>query len=157
MTDKQTLIEEIVEDMVEKRKNTVELLPGVPRLTNIKKIPDTVILTYSRKEYDELMRIYECAGWKGWNWTDLTHGRYNGKREEKLLPTEQHGWEHQNRTTVLAENDFYNKQLDFVENRYDVINPGEFYFKQGITQEMRDDIYVWFEKWKPNRESKFSY
>ena len=85
----------------------------------LKEIPDTVVNVKTQKEYDELMKIYEKAGWR---WED-------GSKPTKVVV-----WKvNKNRTCIEAKNQFACGEIEMYQRLgYDVISFSTFKKIQGI-------------------------
>jgi len=110
----------------------------VLKLTPIKK---TVVNTTTQEEYDTLMQVYECGGWKG----------ITGK-----LPITYDNWHVRNISTCLrVEDKFWQGNIELYESKkYNIISTQVLYEKQRVTQEMIDEINEYYIKNYPDRRSK---
>lgn len=110
--------------------------------SNVKLIilKDTAVWIKTQEEYDRLMQVYECAGYKF----------------DRKFPTDINyyktfralGYANTGSKTTWA-----NITL-FLNENYTIIPPKKFYEKQGITQEQLKQINRYFEIRKPNRPSR---
>lgn len=116
-------------NILEKDKNKKPIL-------NLKEIKNTAVNISTQEQYDELMRVYECGGWK---WMDTPD-------RPTLIKT---AWEYRKeQTCVRAESQFrMHKKEWYINLRWNIITPQEFYDAQEspITQEMLDEINIWFD------------
>ena len=105
---------------------------GKPKL-DLTPIEKTAVNTPTQEDYDGLMRVYECGGWR-WVGGDL--------------PTKYDRWEMgEERTSIDAENGFaYDSKEFYQENGWNVISPQEFYQTQKVTPEMLNEINIWFDE-----------
>ena len=102
------------------------------KLTPLEK---TAVEALTQKEWDTLMQVYECGGWKWYN---------------KSLPTTLNKWElDKEETCVIAEDEFgYRDRNSFLEMGCKVISPNNFYDKQKITRDKLNEIKNYFGKIK---------
>ncbi len=113
---------------------------GKPKL-NLIPIKNTVVNTTTQKNYWDLIRIYECGGWK-WVSEDL--------------PTQNNHWNsYKEETCVDASVDYpsgiYKKGTFGFANRgsyekENLISTQGFYDTQKITPEILNEINVWFDE-----------
>ena len=114
---------------------------GKPRL-KLKPIEKTVVHTPTQKDYWDLIRIYECGGWK---W---------GSEE---LPTQNNHWNYEEETCVDAGVDYpsgiYDKGMFgfadrkfYIGENWKIISTQGFYDTQKITPGMLNEINVWFDE-----------
>jgi len=133
-----------LENVLQRDENGKPILSLTP-------LEKTAVNTPTQEDYDVLMQVYECGGWK-WNLGELpTQFNCLNLYKEK--------------TCVYAGIDFFSKRtgiirfndMDFYrENDWKVIFPQEFYDTQNpkIHLKMLKEINKWFDKYKPNRASK---
>ncbi len=114
---------------------------GKPKL-NLTSLRRTVVQVPTQKEYWDVMRVYECGGWK-WSRGDL--------------PTEEGNrwYQYKKETCVGAGIEFlYKKEKRFgydcnefyIGENQKVLSISEFYDKQTITPGMLKEINRWFDE-----------
>jgi len=136
-----------VADKLEEKKILEYDKNGKPKL-NLTLLEKTAVHTPTPEDYDTLLQVYECGGW-----------RWAGK----TFPTSYLNWKYEDKTCIdvgvsylakrkgefgFAGINFYNKE------KCKIISLQEFYNIQKITPQMIKEINDWFEKYKPNRVSK---
>ncbi len=94
----------------------------------------TRVNTSAQKDYWNLMRVYECGGWR-WH-------RSGG------LPTQEDNWDvFQKETCVSVGDQFgWSSKKNYLDKDYNLISPQEFYNEQKITPEMLKEINNWFDE-----------
>ena len=119
-------------ETTEERNNGLEYgVQGKPKL-NLTPLELTAVHTPSQNEYDDLIQVYECGGWKS---------------NSGNLPTSINYWMHEKEETcVRAKEIFAFWDIEsYQKDGWDVISPQEFYNEQGINQEQIQEINKWFE------------
>ena len=117
---------------------------GKPKL-DLTPIEKTTVYTPTQEDYWDLMRVYECGGWK---WS-----------VGRSLPTQKNFWsEYKEKTCIGAgvgyfkggvynEGRFmYGDREFFLEEGWDVLSSQEFYDKQRSISEMLQEINEWFDR-----------
>jgi len=106
-------------------------LEGRPKIT-LKQLKETVVNTLTQEAYLNLMRVYECGGWK---WLSGN------------LPTQKNYWStYKEKTCILVENKFgYENEKYCRESGREVLSTKKFYDKQNITPGNIDKIKNYFE------------
>ncbi|MCK4650455.1 hypothetical protein KAT36_04465 [Candidatus Pacearchaeota archaeon] len=104
---------------------------GKPKL-DLTPLEGTGVRVPTQEEYDILMQVYECGGWK-WSGGNLsTHYNYwNEHKEETCVRAEER--------LVYANNEFY------IKENLKVLSTSEFYDIQKINLEMIKEINQWFD------------
>jgi len=94
-------------------------------------IEGTAIHTPTRGGYNELMMVYECGGWK-WGKGDM--------------PTVSDNWKVYSEETCIRMDKFlYHGSWGLYQGTgYNIISADEFYERQKVTPEMREEINKWF-------------
>jgi len=131
------------EEILEEKPEETELerdSEGKPKLS-LAPLEQKVVNTETQEEYDTLMQVYECGGWK-WNGGSL--------------PTQFSRWGMSKmKTCVRTGTDFtYTDKQFYQDNSLEVISTQEFYDVQNINSEMIKEINEYFEKTNPKRKSK---
>ena len=123
-------------------------------IIQLNSLEKTVVHTLAQEEYDTLMQIYECGGWK-----------WRGG----VVPTNLDKWSEVKRCSpdyrelcIMAcpmdpketKTFGFSHKKHFSESNYKIVSVQEFYGIQKITHEKIEEISNYFKKAKPNRKSK---
>ncbi|MFZ5955777.1 MAG: hypothetical protein ACOYT4_05105 [Nanoarchaeota archaeon] len=95
---------------------------------------NTAVLVPTRKEYEELMRVYECAGY---SWI-------NGK-----LPTQRDVWPEYKEKTLIHHGILHELTYECLKNppQYGcILSLNKFYQSLNVSSQKLSDIHNWFEK-----------
>ncbi|MGV8141073.1 MAG: hypothetical protein ACP5NW_01375 [Candidatus Woesearchaeota archaeon] len=108
----------------------------------------TAVYVSGLQDFDNMMQIYESAGWKEISFeykkpTDIVYGNIPNDATLGFGDTKE-----------LANKKFILSVKYLLENKkYQILTFGEFCHTQKITQEMLNELNIWYNKNKPDRNS----
>jgi|GEM_PF-6090859 len=109
---------------------------------------DKAILFSDREDYDLIMKIYECGGWK-WEDDELPTSYFLEDIDSAPCCVDMGVFEGEN-SGVFG----YEHYKKYLERGYLLVSPKKFCELQGIDNAKIKEIERWFDKHKPNRKSK---
>ncbi|MDO8516872.1 MAG: hypothetical protein Q7S33_01995 [Nanoarchaeota archaeon] len=139
-------LKELLEETEQRKKaSSLERQSDRKPILNLTHLVKTAVNTPTQEDYNILMRVYECGGWK-WN---------GGER----VPTKEiNRWNmYSSNNCVCAGITFntanlghfgYSSKSFYVSNNWKVISPQDFYQIQKITPEILNEVNEYFEKKK---------
>ncbi|MDO8516987.1 MAG: hypothetical protein Q7S33_02575 [Nanoarchaeota archaeon] len=104
-------------------------------------LEETAVNTSTQEDYDTLMRVYECGGWKWGNGSKPTMGNnWNSYKANYCIDLGIH-------YRTKAKGEFCGGSMEWnSSNNWTIISPKDFYQIQKITPEMLNEISKFFEK-----------
>jgi hypothetical protein len=102
---------------------------------------DQAVHLPKQEEYDAFMQVLEAGKFKVLgNHTPTNSNLWMKNKEETCIKTEGHS--------------VYLSSLAYERGYSEILSGEKFYESREVSQEKRDEINSWFEKYKPNRASK---
>ncbi len=145
MSDKPPLVEIPKPENKTSESGLIQILErdknGKPQL-NLTPMKETAVNTQTQEQYDILMQVYECGGWK-WEAGNNQPTKSNYFNEYGRGNCMEGGISYISgkfEKFGFTNNEFYR------EKGWDVISTQEFYKKQNVSREMLDEINRWFDK-----------
>lgn len=125
---------------------------GKPKL-ELKPLKRTVVNTKSQKDYDNLMQVYEAGDWK-WKSCDVLPTKYNKWIVFQKGSCIEAGVDSWKKGTYNNGRFGYSHKAFYQEHGWNILSSKDFLSIEMITPEILKELNKWFDKYKPNRESK---